>query len=68
MKKKNPSSNRNPQDIIDDTYNKRDYPILEKKMNSYVMPLDMVRDVDAIDSQHFYPDNFIGQLNNSNNK
>lgn len=64
MNKKNPKSNRNAQDIIDDSYNSRDYNIIEKGMNSYVMPLDMVRDQDAIDSEHFYPEDFINELNN----
>ena len=53
-KNKHQGSFRNPQDIIDDTYNTRDYKILEKDMNSYVMPLDMVKDVDYIDSRKFY--------------
>ncbi|SCY72315.1 hypothetical protein [Alkaliphilus peptidifermentans] len=54
MKKKSKESFRNPQDIIDETYNGRDYDIINKSMNSYVMPLDMVKDVDAFNSQHFY--------------
>ncbi|SDJ95912.1 hypothetical protein [Natronincola ferrireducens] len=53
MKKKQHAP-RNPQDIIDSTYNQRDFEIPEKDMNSYVMPLDMMRDVDAFDSRKFY--------------
>lgn len=56
MKKKNKGSFRNPQDIIDDTYNSRDFDILEKDMNSYVMPLDMMKDVDYIEPRKFYGD------------
>lgn len=66
MEKKNNQQNRNAQDIIDDTYNKRDFEILEKDMmNSYVMPLDMVKDVDSIDAQHFYPNDFEEYLKNN---
>ncbi|AKL93895.1 hypothetical protein CACET_c03790 [Clostridium aceticum] len=54
MKKKYLPSPRNPQDIIDDTYNARDFEIENKDMNAYVMPLDMVRDVDAFDAKYFY--------------
>ncbi|QEK12996.1 hypothetical protein FQB35_12065 [Crassaminicella thermophila] len=44
------------QDMIDSTYNSHDYPIIEKTQNAYVMPLNMQRDVDAIDSLRFYED------------
>ncbi|GAB6086404.1 hypothetical protein [Alkaliphilus crotonatoxidans] len=54
MNRKSKNSFRNPQDIIDSTYNKRDAEILEKDMNSYVMPLDMVKNVDALSSEPFY--------------
>ena len=62
MNNKTPNHSRNPQDIIYDTYNKRDYEIVEKNMNPYVMPLDMVRDVDVTDSKHFYPSNLVNTL------
>ncbi len=54
MDQKTRESFRNPQDIIDSTYNKRDSKILEKDMPPYVMPLDMVKDVDALGSEAFY--------------
>ncbi|WP_026478903.1 hypothetical protein [Alkaliphilus transvaalensis] len=54
MKNKSRGSFRNPQDIIDSTYNGRDYLITDKTINSYVMPLDMVKDVDFIASEKFY--------------
>ncbi len=62
---KNKGSYRNPQDMIDETYNARDYKILEKDleaMNAYVMPLDMVKDVDYIDSRKFYEDGWHKEL------
>ncbi|MCC5912328.1 MAG: hypothetical protein JJT76_18075 [Clostridiaceae bacterium] len=64
MTKHPKNSPRNPQDIIDDTYNARDYEIPNKNMNSYVMPLDMVRDVDVFDSKYFYEDELKNILNN----
>lgn len=54
MKKKSKESFRNAQDIIDSTYNSRDAEILEKSMNAYVMPLDMVKGVDVLSSDVFY--------------
>ncbi|QZY55747.1 hypothetical protein [Crassaminicella profunda] len=48
------SDSERPQDQIDSTYNKEDYPIIEKTQNAYVMPLDMQRDIDVIDSSRFY--------------
>ncbi|MEW9121736.1 MAG: hypothetical protein AB2421_03410 [Thermotaleaceae bacterium] len=42
------------QDLIDTTYNFRDYEILEKDENAYLMPESMQRDVDYIDSTRFY--------------
>ncbi|KAB3534442.1 hypothetical protein F8154_09065 [Alkaliphilus pronyensis] len=56
--KKNKEGFRNPQDIIDETYNKRDYNIINRPMNPYVMPLDMVKDVDYLSSQHFYQEDW----------
>jgi len=40
--------------LIDGTYNSKDWPIIEKTQNAYVMPLDVQRDVDMIDSSRFY--------------
>lgn len=54
MDQKHKESFRNPQDIIDHFYNARDFTIVNKDMNSYVMPLNMMRDVDAFDSRKFY--------------
>jgi|GEM_PF-5867711 len=71
-KRKSKGSFRNAQDIIDDTYNSRDYKILEKDledMNAYVMPLDMVKDVDYIDTRKFYDEGWDKELKNiKNNK
>jgi len=40
--------------LIDKSYNAKDFPIIEKTQNAYVMPLDAQRDVDMIDSARFY--------------
>jgi hypothetical protein len=44
------------QNMIDATYNNKDFPIMEKTQNAYVMPMSMQRDVDYIDSARFYED------------
>ncbi len=62
---KNKGSYRNPQDMIDETYNSRDYKIVERDleaMNAYVMPLDMVKDVDYIDASKFYEEDWNKEL------
>ncbi|TCO74827.1 hypothetical protein [Marinisporobacter balticus] len=58
MKNKNGTnfSANDAENMIDATYNKDDYPIIEKTQNAYVMPLDMQRDVDEIDPSKFYED------------
>lgn len=58
---------KNPQDIIDDTYNARDYQVPNKDMNSYVMPLDMIRNVDAFDSRHFFEKEWKEEINSTKN-
>lgn len=44
------------QNLIDATYNKEDYPIIEKTQNAYLMPEGMQQGVDCIDSFKFYED------------
>lgn len=44
------------QNMIDATYNGKDFPIVEKTQNAYLMPENMQRDVDYIDSFRFYED------------
>ena len=44
------------QNLIDATYNSKDYPIIEKTQNAYLMPENMQRDVDYIDTFRFYED------------
>jgi len=44
------------QNLIDSTYNTKDYPIIEKTQNAYLMPESMQRDVDYIDTFRFYED------------
>lgn len=44
------------QNLIDSTYNSKDFPMMEKRQNAYVMPDRMQRDVDCIDSLRFYED------------
>lgn len=63
MEKNRQHSIRNPQDIIDNTYNARDYEIINKDMNAYVMPLDMMRDVDAFDSRRFFEKEWNKEIN-----
>ncbi|WZL73963.1 hypothetical protein QBE52_04265 [Clostridiaceae bacterium 35-E11] len=56
-KKKNKLCDSNEiQNKIDATYNSRDYPIIEKTQNAYLMPVSMKRDVDYIDTFRFYED------------
>lgn len=44
------------QNLIDSTYNTKDYPMIEKTQNAYLMPDSMQRDVDYIDTCRFYED------------
>ena len=44
------------QNLIDSTYNSKDFPIMEKTQNAYLMPESMQRDVDLIDTFRFYED------------
>ncbi|QUH19937.1 hypothetical protein [Alkaliphilus sp. B6464] len=44
----------NPKDLINETYNADAFKVIEKTINPLVMPLDMVKDIDALDSKHFY--------------
>ncbi|SHJ67716.1 hypothetical protein SAMN02745975_02612 [Geosporobacter subterraneus DSM 17957] len=44
------------QNLIDSTYNTKDYPIIEKTQNAYLMPESMQRDVDCINTFRFYED------------
>lgn len=56
-KKKNKLCDSNEiQNMIDGTYNSKDYPIIEKTQNAYLMPVSMQRDVDSIDTFRFYED------------
>lgn len=56
MKKKKYFGANEAQDLIDSTYNSKDYPIMEKTQNAYLMPDNMQRDVDLIDTFRFYSD------------
>ncbi|MBU5678012.1 hypothetical protein KQI88_16455 [Alkaliphilus sp. MSJ-5] len=56
----------NPKDLINETYNADAFKVIEKTINPLVMPLDMVKDIDALDSKHFYQeewDKIIGGIN-----
>ncbi|MDR5658598.1 hypothetical protein RH915_03750 [Serpentinicella sp. ANB-PHB4] len=62
-------TSRNGQDIIDESYNARDYNIVEKNMmNAYLMPLDMIRDKDALDSSHFNSEELKSLFSNLSSK
>lgn len=55
----------NPKDLINETYNADAFKVIEKTINPLVMPLDMVKDIDALDSKHFYQeewDKIIGDM------
>lgn len=68
MGKDKQHTTKNPMDIIDDTYNAKDYEILNKDMNSYVMPLDMMRDVDAFDSRRFFEEEWNKEIKSIKNE
>lgn len=68
MGKDKQHTTKNPMDIIDDTYNAKDYEILNKDMNSYVMPLDMMRDVDAFDSRRFFEEEWNKEMESIKNE
>jgi hypothetical protein len=68
MDKNKQHTTKNPMDIIDDTYNAKDYEILNKDMNSYVMPLDMMRDVDAFDSRRFFEEEWNKEIKSIKNE
>lgn len=53
----------NPKDLINETYNGENFKIIERTINPLVMPLDMVKDIDAIDSKHFYQEDWDKQIN-----
>ncbi|SHK44639.1 hypothetical protein [Paramaledivibacter caminithermalis] len=58
-KKKDDSSNSTAieaMNLIDKTYNSRNYNIIPKQENAYVMPWSMKNDVDMIDTSKFYKD------------
>lgn len=54
---KNTSKGENGYDVILDTYNKNEYPIIENRVNAVVFPWDMKRDIDYIDPAKFYNNN-----------
>ena len=54
--KKNCFGANEAQNLIDSTYNSMQYPIIEKTQNAYLMPDNMQRDVDCIDTFRFYED------------
>ncbi|MBS4536659.1 hypothetical protein GOQ29_13630 [Clostridium sp. D2Q-14] len=51
---KNTSKGENGYNVIVDTYNKNQYPIIENKFNAFVFPWDMKRNIDYIDPTKFY--------------
>ncbi|OPJ55954.1 hypothetical protein [Alkalithermobacter paradoxus] len=44
---------KNPNDSIQATYNAEKYKVIERPLTGLVMPLDMKRDFDCIDSVRF---------------
>ncbi len=47
---------KNPKEIIEDTYDAEKYKVVERPLTGFVMPLDMKRDFDCIDSLRFSQD------------
>lgn len=44
----------NPKDLINETYNGDRFPLVDKKINAWVMPLDMLQDADSLAYKRFY--------------
>lgn len=57
---------KNPKDLINETYNTDAFPAIERKTNPFVMPLNIVKDIDAYDSKHFYEDDWNKKINKNN--
>ncbi len=57
----------NPKDLINETYNGDQFPLVDKKMNAWVMPLDMVQDLDALSYRRFYSQEWDKILNGTIN-
>lgn len=58
----------NPKDLLNETYNGDKFPIVDKHANAWVMPLDMVQDVDALAYDRFYEEEWNKVINNVNKK
>lgn len=58
----------NPKDLLNETYNRDKFPIVDKHANAWVMPLDMVQDVDALAYDRFYEEEWNKVINNVNKK
>lgn len=56
----------NPKDLINETYNADAFPVIEKRINPLVMPVSMVKDIDAYDSKHFYDEAWDKIINDKN--
>jgi len=58
----------NPKDLINETYNGDQFPLVDKKVNAWVMPLDMVQDVDALSYNRFYEEEWNKIISDINKK
>jgi len=58
----------NPKDLINETYNGDQFPLVDKKVNAWVMPLDMVQDVDALSYSRFYEEEWNKIISDINKK
>jgi len=58
----------NPKDLLNETYNADKFPLADKTANAWVMPLDMVQDVDALAYDRFYNEEWNKIINDINKK
>lgn len=57
MKENNKSNNKNPYDLILDTYNAEKFPIIQNVQSGLVFPFSMKADDEVIDPSAFYENN-----------
>ena len=58
----------NPKDLLNETYNGDQFQLVDKKANAWVMPLDMVQDVDALAYDRFYEEEWNKVITDINNQ
>jgi len=58
----------NPKDLLNETYNGDKFELVDKTANAWVMPLDMVQDVDALAYNRFYEEEWNKVISDINKK